>query len=187
MYKEWVAAGRPKPHPEGEQKSSPFLCAGEISIRDQGALDLISFLLEQGRNVRIRVSGESMQPILMGGETVQIASLETQRPGVGELLLLYDQQGNPLIHRLIRRYSHQGIPYVQTKGDSCLAFDTPVPLSQVLGRVTHIFYHSESSFSTDLSNVRDLRAPTVRLKSFLIVVYQLIFFFLRRARKVWSA
>ncbi|WP_446011859.1 hypothetical protein [Candidatus Electrothrix sp.] len=124
-----------------------------------------------------------MRPTLLGGETVQIASLKTLRPGVGELLLLYDQQGNPLIHRLVRRYSCQGIFYVQTQGDACLAFDAPVPLRQVLGRVTHILYHFKSS-SSDLSRVTDLRTPTVRLKSYFIVARQLAFFFLRRAGRV---
>ncbi|MCI5218079.1 MAG: hypothetical protein D3914_02510, partial [Candidatus Electrothrix sp. LOE2] len=116
-----------------------------ISIRDQGGLDLIRLLLDQGRDVCIKVSGESMKPILHTGDSVQISSLAGQSPKIGEILLLCDQQGNPLIHRLIRRRYCKGVLCLQTKGDACLGFDGFVPAGQVIGRIRRITYHSDTT------------------------------------------
>ncbi len=153
-----------------------------ISIRDQGALDLIRFLLHQGHEVRIQVSGESMKPTLLGGETVQVSSLDGHVPRIGDILLLCDQQGNPLIHRVIRRYSCQGVRYVQTKGDACSCCDESVSLEQVLGRVTYILSPCEASATPDTGkrSVKDLDAFLMRLKSFLIVVWFISSYCLRR-------
>ncbi|MCI5224043.1 MAG: hypothetical protein D3924_15575, partial [Candidatus Electrothrix sp. AR4] len=74
-----------------------------ISIRDQGALDLVRFLLLQGLSVRIKVSGESMRPLLTGGEIVEILPFQAERVRVGEIFFLCVQQDAPLMHRLIRR------------------------------------------------------------------------------------
>ena len=130
--------------------------------------------------MRIQVSGESMKPTLLGGETVQVSFLDGHVPRIGEILLLCDQQGNPLIHRVIRRYSCQGVRYVQTKGDACSCCDESVSLEQVLGRVIYILPPCDVSASTGKRSVKDLDAFLFRLKSFLIVVWFISSYCLRR-------
>ncbi|MCI5125088.1 MAG: hypothetical protein D3925_11575 [Candidatus Electrothrix sp. AR5] len=129
-----------------------------------------------------------MKPTLLGGETVQISSLGGQLPRIGEILLLCDRQGNILLHRLIRRKSCRGEEsHVQTKGDACSGCDESVPLEQVLGRVSHILPSCELyAADTDRRSVKNLEAPLMRLKSFLIVGRFLAFYFLRKAGIVWQ-
>ena len=58
-----------------------------ISIRDQGALDLVRSLLEQGISVRIRVSGASMRPLLNSGEIIGDISCTPAAENQGDFFL----------------------------------------------------------------------------------------------------
>ena len=149
-----------------------------IGIRDQGALDLIRSLLHQGTAVRIRVSGRSMQPLLNGEEIVEIAPLGVQHLKIGDIVFFCDQQGNPLLHRLLRRRSYNGLLYLQTKGDSCTGFDSIVPADQVLGRIQRIIF-------TDRTEV-DLQTSLMRLGAYLIVVRSMMLYALRTAGSLFK-
>ncbi|WP_417912249.1 S24/S26 family peptidase [Candidatus Electronema sp. TJ] len=135
--------------------------ASVISIHEPGALALVRSLLRQGVSVRIRVSGDSMQPLLKGGELVEIAPLTGTLPQLGEIIFLFDQQGSPLIHRLIWRRSQNGAPHLLTKGDACVCFDGFIPAEQAAGRVLRIL--------SDNGEIADLRRPQERLRAALIV------------------
>ncbi|WPD23012.1 MAG: S26 family signal peptidase [Candidatus Electrothrix scaldis] len=144
-----------------------------ISIRELGALDLVCFLLQRTVSVRIKVSGKSMRPLLRGGETVEIVPFDERcPPKIGDILLTCDQHGNPLVHRMCRKYCIHNEWYVQTKGDACAYFDSPVPLSQILGRVQRIFNND---------TVVDLQHPFFRIKSQLIVNLGVTKYYIRRA------
>ncbi len=73
-----------------------------LSIRAEGAIDLIRDLLAQDVQVRIQVSGMSMRPFLHGDETLVLAALKLRKPSIGDLLLIVDKTGSPLVHRLVR-------------------------------------------------------------------------------------
>ena len=109
-----------------------------IGIREQGSLALVQSLLRQGISVRIRVSGESMQPLLKGGEIIEVVPLLGSRAKLGDILFLCDQQNNPLVHRLIWRRFHNGMLYLLTKGDACSGFDGFIPTANMLGQVRRI-------------------------------------------------
>ncbi|MGB5684191.1 MAG: hypothetical protein WBM35_00145 [Candidatus Electrothrix sp.] len=143
-----------------------------ISIRDEGALDLIRSLLKQGVSVRIRVSGNSMQPFLNGGEIIEIASPAVQPPKIGDIVLFRDRQGNPLVHRLLRRRYYNGVLHLQAKGDARTGFDSPVPVDQVLGVVRRIIF-------TD-RKIADLQASLMRLKGSCIAIRSVFFYYLIR-------
>ena len=143
-----------------------------ISIRDSGALDLVRFLLQRPVSVHVKVSGRSMRPLLRGGETVEIVPLDHRYPPKrGDILLICDQHGNPLVHRTCRRYFLNKELHVQTKGDACAYFDSPVPLRQVLGRVRRI---------SGNNTVVDLQHPFARLKSQLIANFSVTKYYLQR-------
>lgn len=140
-----------------------------LSIRDQGALDLVRSLLREGVSVRIKVSGESMSPLLRSGDLVEISSMQGRRPKLGDIVFFSTLQNAPLVHRLLRRRYYGNILYLQTKGDACCSFDSFVPADYILGRVQRIITHRENI---------DLRRPIMRLQALRIVVWTLLSYYL---------
>lgn len=132
-----------------------------ISIHELDSLALLQSLLQQGIAIRIRVFGISMQPLLKGGELVEIVPLCGTCFQLGDILFLCNRQGNPLIHRLIWWSFQYGMLHLLTKGDACAGFDSFVPTDRVLGRVRQIIPDGEPPVSLD--------APLLRLRSYLIV------------------
>jgi signal peptidase I len=152
-----------------------------ISIREQGALELIQSLLRQGISVRIRVSGDSMLPLLKGGEVVEVAPLTKTIPKLGDILFLCDQPGNPLVHRLIWRRNRNNSLLLLTKGDACPAFDGFIPAEKVLGRVQRFFAADAKGKAIDL------HTPMRRLQAAMIVSRALIGHTLRKtAPQLWQ-
>lgn len=145
-----------------------------IGIREAGALDCIRFLLEQGMSVRIRVSGRSMRPLLQGNELVEIVPITRKKIKIGDILLCCDKHGNPLLHRLHRRYYKDNVLFFQTRGDSCARFDPAIPAHQVLGCVWHIVRGEQKNIN--------LQCPVERVRSRFFVWYTLVFFALRQQR-----
>lgn len=144
-----------------------------ISIRDEGAIDLLDSLFKQGVSVRIRVSGRSMQPFLNGGEVVEIVPYGMQgvrHPRIGDIVLFCDPQGNPLLHRFLwRRLCHEKF-YLQTKGDACSSCDSSVPIDQVLGYVRRIIF---TNHTVDLQTLRmRLTAYTVTARTIALLLLQ---------------
>lgn len=131
-----------------------------ISIREQGAFELIRSLLHQGISVRVRVSGRSMQPLLKDGDTVELAPLEGPHPRIGDILFFRDQYGNPLLHRLVRRSYRDKVRYLQSKGDACGGFDNVVPEKHIVGYVRRI---------TGKGQTVDLQAAMMRFAAYYIV------------------
>ncbi|CAK8717282.1 Signal peptidase I [Candidatus Electronema halotolerans] len=143
-----------------------------IGIREPGSLVLVQSLLRQGIAVRIRVSGNSMRPLLKGGEVIEIAPLLGNRLQLGEIFFLYDRTGNPLVHRLIWRRLQNGRLHLLTKGDACAGFDGFSPADNVLGQVRRIIPETGPPIS--------LNTPFQWFMASLIVSHTLIFHALRR-------
>ncbi|MCI5131494.1 MAG: hypothetical protein D3904_08200 [Candidatus Electrothrix sp. EH2] len=135
-----------------------------ISIREQGAFELIRSLLHQGISVRVRVSGRSMQPLLKDGDIVELAPVEEPYPRIGDIVFFRDQSGNPLLHRLIRRRYRDKLRYLQTKGDACGGFDSFVPEKHIIGYVRRI---------TGKGQTVDLQTTMMRFAAWYIVVRSL--------------
>lgn len=142
-----------------------------LSIHEPEALQLVYTLLSQGISVQIRVSGNSMQPMLRGGELLEIAPLAGQVPWFGDLLLFHAQDNIPLIHRVIWRHGKKGL--IQTKGDSCPACDVVIPVEYIFGRVERIIYPD---------SIINLQKPFMRLKALHVVSRTLIRYCLQIVR-----
>ncbi|RWX47451.1 signal peptidase I [Candidatus Electrothrix aarhusensis] len=149
-----------------------------ISIRDQGALELIRVLLQQGVTVRLRVSGISMLPLISEGDLVEVSPVEEKKLRRGDIVFFCDQQENPFIHRLHRCQSDlDNVLLVQTKGDACAWYDPAIPINRVLGRVQRIMGERGAT---------DLRAPIIRWRARLLVARTTSFFLLRRTVKMYG-
>lgn len=143
-----------------------------IGIREPGALELVQSLLRQGIAVRIRVSGDSMRPLLHGGELVEVVPLESGSLRLGDILFIRSRQNEPVIHRLIWRRSRNGGLHLLTKGDACAGVDGFIPAEQVLGRVERIFPAGQTKIL--------LRSPLMRLRAVFVVSRVLLIHALRR-------
>ncbi len=146
-----------------------------ISIREQGALELIRTLLQQGITVRMRVSGVSMLPFLRAGDLVEISPLYEKKLRRGDIVFFCDRQNNPLVHRLHRCWYSSKVLHLQTKGDACAGYDPPVAVHQVFGRVQRIITDRKKS---------NLQTPTFYLRSRLLVTRASMLFFLRRIKAI---
>ncbi len=145
-----------------------------IGIRESGALELVQTLLQQGIRVRVRVSGDSMRPLLHGDELVEVVPLDGNIPRFGDILFIRRCQNEPVIHRLIWRRRKNKVQQVLTKGDACLGFDGFIPMEQVLGRVDRIFLGDQNTIR--------LQSPLMRGRAVLVVSCVLLAHALRKLR-----
>lgn len=143
-----------------------------IGIREPGSLALVQSLLRQGIAVRIQVSGNSMQPLLKGGDVVEVEPLPKKKPQLGDILFLCDQQDNPFVHRLIWRRLQNGTLHLLIKGDACTGFDGFIPADNVLGRVRQIIPDSKPTVN--------LKVPLQRMLASLVVCRTLCCHILRK-------
>lgn len=148
-----------------------------IGIREQGALELICTLLQQGVTVRLRVSGSSMLPFIREGDLLEVAPLREKNIRKGDILFFCDRYGNPLVHRLHRRRYYSKVLYLQTKGDGCAGYDSPVPVHRVFGRVQRII--------TDQTRC-NLESPGSYLSARLLVARTTLCFFLHRIKRTYE-
>ena len=109
-----------------------------LNIREPGAIEMVRDLLALGLKVRIQVSGASMQPFLEGGEHITLQGLDEQSLILGDLLLLADDKGLVLVHRLVRKWKQDGKIMVQTQGDALVGLDAAMPFAKVICRVVCI-------------------------------------------------
>lgn len=95
--------------------------------------ELVSRLLRQNQKMEIRVSGNSMIPLLKDGEKITILTVDKVKPG--DIVLWARKNGlGVLIHRIIAEY--KGL-YI-TKGDNLKTLDYPIEREDILG----IYYPS---------------------------------------------
>jgi len=97
--------------------------------------EILAAFLKDGVDIRVRLSGFSMKPLLRSGSVLRFSARTT--PRVGDIVLLSVPNGAPdgdakqvklVAHRVLALDDE----HVWTKGDSSLAQDPPVSRSRVL-------------------------------------------------------
>jgi hypothetical protein len=97
--------------------------------------EILAAFLEDGVDVRVRLSGSSMKPLMRSGSVLQFSARAT--PRVGDVVLLSFPGGEPTTAKLVaHRVLALDADDVWTKGDSSGTPDPPVPWSRVLGCAT---------------------------------------------------
>ena len=90
--------------------------------------ELVSSLLSGGVDVRIRLSGSSMKPLVRSGSVLRFSAMT--EPERGDIVLLHYPGRELLVAHRILRVSQKS---VWTKGDSCRTHDPPIARARVLG------------------------------------------------------
>ena len=113
-----------------------------MDLRHPIAFSLLNDLLSRDSVVCFTVTGESMRPTLVSGETVLLQQVDPDKVRLGDLLL-YQGKGSEsmplLLHRVVavRCRPGGGIQF-QTQGDALVCPDEPITGEQILGRVCAI-------------------------------------------------
>jgi hypothetical protein len=96
------------------------------------ALELLN---ESGRGGTIRITGESMQPMLRAGDLVAIEF--SPEPLARGDLILFRQGDSLLLHRLLgpARAKGDGVSRLRTRGDGARTLDPPLDPADVVARV----------------------------------------------------
>jgi polysaccharide export outer membrane protein len=95
---------------------------------------LADSMLKENGNIKVPVTGDSMSPVLRTGDTIYVESTEAGSLSVGDILV-YKSEGNMVAHRLIRILYKNGRYMFLTKGDTFSYVDSPLPESDLVGRV----------------------------------------------------
>jgi hypothetical protein len=94
--------------------------------QDLPTAELVASLLRDGLDVQLRLSGWSMKPLFRPGCLVRFSARAT--PRVGDIALVRYPNDQLVAHRVVALDATR----VQTKGDSCLSPEGPVPHSSVI-------------------------------------------------------
>lgn len=138
-----------------------------LNLESEEALLLVRDLLEQGLSIRIRVSGISMRPFLMGNEVVTMGKVPVGSLNRGDIVFFLNDTGKPVLHRIIRLKKNMASVTVRTKGDGLIGFDPPIDAARILARVHSIEREG------NIPGI-DLNKPCQRIKSRCIVLVQLL-------------
>jgi len=123
-------------------------------------MDLLTELLARSLQVRITVSGISMQPVLADNDIVTLHKIAAADLRRGDLILYPGASRQLTLHRLIRRFKdHQGVHWLQTCGDALRGADRPVRASDILATVRCIEKHQ----AADADRIIDFQLTRHRL------------------------
>jgi hypothetical protein len=106
------------------------------------AAELISSLLRDGIEVKVRLTGWSMKPLVPSGSVLRFAKGE---PSIGDVVLARLENDALVAHRVIARDRDR----IWTKGDACRTADGPLPRESVIARAVR----REGKVPLPLSNV----------------------------------
>lgn len=94
--------------------------------------ELIASLLRDGLEVRVRLSGWSMKPLVPSGSVVRFSAIGT--PSVGDVVLARLENDALVAHRVVALDSDR----IWTKGDACRTADGPLPRKNVIARAVRL-------------------------------------------------
>lgn len=91
---------------------------------------LMTSLLQQGVAVNVKAIGISMFPLLWPGMELRITKATDIKKN--DIVVFKRDDGKWIGHRVIATTE-----LIECRGDSCINADKPVPLSNIIGKVTH--------------------------------------------------
>lgn len=101
-----------------------------MTTYDHVGVMLAHAALETGQQVRVRVNGTSMRPLVNVGDHVWVEPVSFAALHPGDVVTVW-HDGGLLTHRVLKMNARGCI----TKGDNCVANDEPIAATQIVGRV----------------------------------------------------
>jgi hypothetical protein len=106
-------------------------------------VELLTGLLREGLDVRLRLSGWSMKPLVPSGSVLRFST--RGEPSIGDIVLARLPNDALVAHRVVALDSDR----IWTKGDACRTADGPLSRESVIARAVRL----EGRISLPLSNV----------------------------------
>ena len=107
----------------------------DLSLSNQGQLELLHEMMRRGLPLRMPVRGSSMAPCIRDEDVVTVAPMDQEDPRVGQVVaFITPSLGRLALHRVISRSAEGWV----VRGDGCLEADGVVTRDAMLGRVTRV-------------------------------------------------
>ena len=107
--------------------------------RYSATFDRISVdLLKAGYALRFTAQGKSMSPLIREGDVVLIEPIGSQLPNLSEIVFFINQQGNLVLHRVLKRLKKDDKVFYLLKGDQVATADGIYEHAEIIGRLTAI-------------------------------------------------
>lgn len=101
--------------------------------------ELFEDILKQNLNLRLKVTGRSMRPFIMSGETVILRKIPARALQCGDIIYYTNTSGTPVLHRITdKKTLPNGKLSFITKGDALLHKDIPVSEKHVLAKALYV-------------------------------------------------
>jgi hypothetical protein len=101
---------------------------------DRRILRALQRLARERPPLELRLTGQCMAPLLEDGARLEVSARDRYWPG--DVIVLRARDGRLMAHRVLGYLPRAGGLHVVTHGDSMAGPDHPVPLADVVGRVT---------------------------------------------------
>jgi signal peptidase I len=99
--------------------------------------ELAGDVLRSAGRLRLRVTGWSMLPTILPGDTLMIEHAGGEHVVKGDIVL-FDRDRRLFVHRVSRKSRSAGDLQIVTQGDGMARPDPPISESQVLGKVSFV-------------------------------------------------
>jgi signal peptidase I len=129
---------------------------------DSSKMDFFSSLLRDGYDLRLRVTGKSMNPFLKTGSYVTLSKVPVEKLRLGDIIFFRCADDTFKLHRLIGI----GEKHLVAKGDALNLPDSEIDRNHYLGKVIRV----EPSGSQGPGSL-DMDLPGVRIFNYLIAGY----------------
>lgn len=121
-----------------------------------------SDMLEDGYDLRLRVTGTSMAPFLETGSYVTISKSPICDLKIGDIIFCRCGDGSYKLHRLIAMENEMLI----TQGDALYLPDQPFEKKDYQGKVIRIEYYRPHAIKS-----RNMESPYVQATNYLVAVF----------------
>ncbi len=130
------------------------------TVEPEAIRQLFIDLLREGYRIRSWAVGESMSPCIKKGDLLVVKPIALEEAGIGEIVAFRREASHSILttHRVVRKGSDGGRPYLMTKGDRNLYRDFPLSPQDVLGKVVGIERKGQ---------IISLETPFYRLRGYL--------------------
>jgi len=125
-------------------------------------LGCFSELLDDGYDLRLKVTGRSMSPFLKTGSVVILSQVPVSKLCIGDIIFCQCNDSSYKLHRLIHRDGDRLI----TKGDALVSSDVPFKKTDYKGKVGRV----EHPFANGVIH-RNMNNQSVRIINYLIARY----------------
>lgn len=108
-------------------------------VGQQILTDIIPEMIASQGAACLKMYGSSMAPILAAGKTVRVIPTHGRDIQIGDIVC-FKKQGGLTAHRVVKvSFDHaSGQSHILTKGDNRKVVDPPLPLQEILGKITAI-------------------------------------------------